>query len=104
MDRIAASLEKREKITHDLKSLINEAENLLKSKDGSEATYQQARAKVESALVAARDSFGRIEDTLLTRSREVAHNTDEYVQHHAWQSVGIGALAGIVIGLLAGRR
>ncbi len=104
MDRIAASLEKREKIMHDLKSLIHEAEDLLKSKNGSEDTYLQARAKVESALVAARDGFGKIEDSLLTRSRDVVHNTDDYVNNHAWKSVGIGALAGVVIGLLARRR
>ncbi len=104
MEINAASLEKREKITHDLKTLIREAEDLLKTKGGSEDAYQQARARVESALHAAREGYGKVEESVLTRSREVARNTDQYVHNHAWQSVGIGALAGLVIGLLAARR
>ena len=104
MESAAASLEKREKITNDLKTLIHEAEDLLKTKGGSEDTYHQARARVESALGAAREGFGKVEESVLARSRDVARSTDEYVHSHAWQSVGIGALAGLVIGLLAGRR
>lgn len=104
MEKNAASLEKREKIASDLITLIQEAEDLLKTKSGGEDVYQQTRARVESALHAAREGFGKVEESVLTRSREVARNTDQYVQHHAWQSVGIGALAGLVIGLLAARR
>lgn len=104
MDRIAASLEKREKITNELKALIHEAEGLLKAKDSSDDTMQQARARIESALGNARDSVGRVEESLLVRSRELAQGTNAFVQSHAWESVGIGALAGLVIGLLSGRR
>lgn len=104
MDRAAANIDKREKISHDLKALIQEAEGLLKEKSGSEDSLRQARARIESALGSAREGMGRVEESLLARSRDVAQNTNDYVQSHAWQSVGIGALAGLVIGLLAARR
>jgi ElaB/YqjD/DUF883 family membrane-anchored ribosome-binding protein len=43
-------------------------------------------------------------DEALRRAREVADATDEYVRENPWQSVGIAAGVGLLLGLLLSRR
>ena len=105
MDRTAAALDAREKVTSDLRNVIREAEHLLKNAvDTTDNTGQQARRRTESALRSARANVARAEASLLERTREAASRTDDYVQAHAWQSVAVGALAGLMLGMLASRR
>lgn len=105
MDRTASSTDPREKVTNELKTVIREAEDLLKNADQPHASgLRNARERIENSLHSARNSLGRAEETLLTRTKDAALSTDKYVHNHAWQSVGMGALAGLVMGLLIGRR
>ncbi|MHC9037594.1 ElaB/YgaM/YqjD family protein, partial [Cobetia marina] len=43
-------------------------------------------------------------DRLAASARESADCADRYVHDNPWTSVGIGAAAGVVIGMLLGRR
>jgi len=40
----------------------------------------------------------------LARAKLAAKSTDDYVHTHPWESVGIGAFAGFVLGVLISRR
>jgi ElaB/YqjD/DUF883 family membrane-anchored ribosome-binding protein len=40
----------------------------------------------------------------MRRAREVAQAADEYVRENPWQSVGIAAGIGLVVGMLLARR
>ena len=41
---------------------------------------------------------------ILARAKAAGHATDEFVQEHPWQSIGIAAGLGLVVGLLIARR
>ena len=38
------------------------------------------------------------------KAKAAARATDDYVHDHPWRAVGIGALAGLVVGMLISRR
>jgi ElaB/YqjD/DUF883 family membrane-anchored ribosome-binding protein len=97
--------ESREKITNELKNVIREAEDLLKGDvRQAESVLHNTKEKLEANLSAVRKGLGQAQDKIVQSSREAAEHTDHYVQNHAWKAVGIGALAGLVVGLLVGRR
>ena len=105
----SGSSDSREKITSELKNVIREAEDLLKGNPQgnprlAESTLQSAKDRIEANLNAMRKGLGQAQESILQRSRDAAERTDDYVQNHAWQAVGVGALAGLVLGLLMGRR
>lgn len=95
----------RDQLMSDLKSVIQDAEVWLRH--GSQMTgeeLQAAKAKFERTLSSAKADLIRLEETVVEKTKEAAKATDEYVKENPWKSVGIGAAAGLVIGLLISRR
>ena len=91
----------RDQLMSDLKTVIQDAEAWLRS--GSMLTgddLQAARVKFERTLSGAKAELSRLEE----RTREAAKATDEYVHEHPWKAVGVGAAAGLLIGMLIARR
>jgi ElaB/YqjD/DUF883 family membrane-anchored ribosome-binding protein len=89
----------------DLKTVMSDAEALLKATSSQTGEkIQEVRARAEESLKQARQRLGEIEDEALRRAREVADATDEYVRENPWQSVGIAAGVGLLLGLLLSRR
>jgi len=41
---------------------------------------------------------------IIEKAKSAAKSTDEFVHAHPWKAVGIGALAGLVFGILITRR
>ena len=101
MDTIRPGRWIRDRVIDDLKLMIKDTEDLLRN-TGQQAGegYQAARARLETTLGSAKSGLS----TLSSGSREALDSTDQYVQEHPWQSVGIGALAGLALGLWLGRR
>ncbi|HJU71780.1 MAG TPA: DUF883 family protein [Paucimonas sp.] len=105
MDKMQQISETRDKLTENLKSVIKDAENLLRNTgQQTSESYQSAKARFESTLQSAKGGLDHMEESVIARTREAAQTTDQYVQEHPWKSVGLGALAGLVVGLLAGRK
>ena len=96
--------EHREQLMNDLNLVIRDAEELLKNTEqhGSEG-FQSAKARFEKTLRNAKAEVERIEDLVVTRTREAAKATDVYVKENPWQSAGIAAGVGLLVGLLIGR-
>jgi len=95
----------RDQLMSDLKSVIQDAEVWLRN--GSQMTgeeLQAAKAKFERTLSSAKADLIRLEETVVEKTKEAAKATDQYVHENPWKSVGIGAAAGLVIGLLIARR
>ncbi|NWF56775.1 MAG: DUF883 family protein [Syntrophaceae bacterium] len=95
----------REKLVEDLKAVVNDAEALLK------ATAQQTgekiaevRAKAEQSLKTAKVRIAEEGKEIMEKAKSAAKSTDEFVHAHPWKAVGVGALAGFLIGLLISRR
>jgi ElaB/YqjD/DUF883 family membrane-anchored ribosome-binding protein len=89
----------------DLKTVMNDAEALLRATSSQTGEkIQEVRARAEESLRQAKQRLSTIEDEALRRAREVADATDEYVRGNPWQSVGIAAGVGLLVGLLLARR
>jgi ElaB/YqjD/DUF883 family membrane-anchored ribosome-binding protein len=95
----------RDQLMSDLKSVIQDAEVWLRN--GSQMTgeeLQAAKAKFERTLSSAKADLIRLEETVVEKTKEAAKATDDYVKENPWKSVGIGAAAGLLVGLLIARR
>lgn len=99
----------RDKLLQDFKEVVVDTEQLLKSVSSASGDKAQAlRAGIEESLVASRQKLHELQDAALKSTRAAAKTTDEYVQGHPWQAIGLTALVatvfGIVLGVLLNRR
>ena len=95
----------RDKLLDDLRTVVSDAERWLR--EGSHLTGEEliaAKDKFERTLRIAKDDIIKFEEALVAKTKEAAKATDEYVHENPWKSVGIGAAAGLVVGLLIARR
>ena len=65
-----------------------------------ERAKQKLAERVEAAKVTLTEAGGRIAET----ARQSARATDTYVHEHPWQSVGIGAILGLLVGIAVSRK
>jgi ElaB/YqjD/DUF883 family membrane-anchored ribosome-binding protein len=94
-----------DKLVEDLKVVMRDAEALIKATSAQTGEkIQEVRARAEESLRQARTRLTALEDEALQRAREVADATEEYVRENPWQSVGIAAGVGLLLGLLLSRR
>lgn len=95
----------REQLVADFKVVVADAEALLKltAEHGGEE-LAQVRARAGESLRAARLRLEDAGSALLGKSREAAGMADDYVHEFPWKAMGIAAGAGLMIGLLTGRR
>lgn len=99
------STEGRDKIMSELKSVIKDAEELMKNTEQQAGEgFKLAKAKFESTLRSAKSELLHLEETIVERAKDAMHTTDEYVKDHPWKSVGLGACVGLIVGLLIGRK
>jgi ElaB/YqjD/DUF883 family membrane-anchored ribosome-binding protein len=94
-----------EQLVEDLKVVMRDAEALIKATSAQTGEkIQEVRAKAEESLRQAKDRLIEVEEEALRRAREVAEATEEYVRENPWQSLGIAAGVGLVLGILIARR
>jgi ElaB/YqjD/DUF883 family membrane-anchored ribosome-binding protein len=94
-----------DKLVEDLKTVMQDAEALLKATSTQTGErLQEVRARAEESLRQARVRLTQVEEDALKQAREVADATEEYVRENPWQSVGIAAGVGLLLGLLISRR
>lgn len=101
--------EQSEQLKEDLRQLSETVEELVNAtaKDAS-SEMSDLRARAESRL---KDTRSRLEaqgEKIYTETRDsLSHQADccdRYVHDNPWTSIGIGAAAGVVVGLLLGRK
>jgi len=94
-----------DQLVTDLKTVMQDAEALLKATSTlTGEKIQEVRARAEESLRQAKTRLTEVEEEAMRRAREIAEAADEYVQENPWQSVGIAAGIGLVLGLLIARR
>ena len=95
----------KEKLAEDLRIVIADAEELLRATAGQAGEkFAATRQKVQERIERARAELSDVEDLLTDQGRQAARAADEYVRSNPWQSVGIAAGIGIIIGVLITRR
>jgi ElaB/YqjD/DUF883 family membrane-anchored ribosome-binding protein len=89
----------------EIKNLIADVEDLMaRIADLKDADVVRVRSKVQRAVDATKQSLADGADALRQRAQDVASTADDYVRESPWQAVGIAALVGAVVGILATRR
>ncbi len=99
MTRVANRDAKRRNGESHLGRVIDGAEALVAATaDLGEDKLSDLRTSLEADLEAARAHFKKLEAGLTRR----ATDTDTYVHEKPWQSIGVAAGAGVLIGVLVG--
>ncbi|MDP8983859.1 MAG: DUF883 family protein [Pseudomonadota bacterium] len=89
----------------ELKSLIADVEDLVaRIADLKDVDVARVRNKVIQAVGSAKESLAGGADSLKRQAQRAADTADDYVHDRPWQAVGIAALVGAVVGILATRR
>lgn len=94
-----------EQLVDDLKVVMRDAEALIRATSAQTGEkIQEVRARAEESLRQAKERLADVEEEALRRAREVAEAAEEYVRDNPWQSLGIAAGVGLVLGILIARR
>lgn len=89
----------------EIKSLIADVEDLMaRIADLKDAEVVRVRGKVQRAVDATKQSLADGADAIRQHAQNVAGTADDFVRDSPWQAVGIAALVGAVVGILATRR
>lgn len=104
-DTVTPFKESQARLAQDFKAVVNDVDELLRhaAQSGSQS-YSDARARLEQSLQTARRELASAETAVLDGARQAARSADEYVHRHPWESMGIGAAVGLLIGMLIARR
>jgi ElaB/YqjD/DUF883 family membrane-anchored ribosome-binding protein len=91
--------------TTEIKSLIADVEDLMaRIADLKDADVTRVRNKVQRAVDATKQSLADSADAIRQHAQSAAHTADDFVRESPWQAVGIAALVGAIVGILATRR
>jgi len=89
----------------EIKSLIADVEDLMvRIADLKDADVVRMRGQVRRAVDAAKQSLADSAGTIRRQAQDLAGTADDYVRESPWQAIGIAALVGAVVGILATRR
>ncbi|WP_368541780.1 stress response protein ElaB [Enterobacter soli] len=93
------------RIDDDLALLSDTLEEVLRSSgDPADQKYIELKERAEQALRDVQSRISQASDTYYYRAKRAVYRTDDYVHEKPWQGIGIGAAAGLVLGLLLARR
>ena len=89
----------------EIKSLIADVEDLVaRISDLKDDDVARVRNKVLRAVDTAKASLAESADSMRRQAQRVVTTADDYVHDNPWQAVGLAALVGAVVGILASRR
>jgi len=95
----------QETLVAEFHTLVGDTERLLKhTADIAGVQADELRAKVAANLARAKDILKSSELSLEEQSRAAIQATEEYVNTHPWQAIGVAAGVGFLLGLLTSRR
>ncbi|MGF6591180.1 DUF883 family protein [Pseudomonas sp. 2835] len=89
----------------DFQALVRDTEKLLEhtaTLAGDQA--DDLREQIHDSLLRARETLQLTQESVRERGQAALTATEDYVQSNPWQSIGIAAGVGFLIGLLATRR
>ena len=90
-----------DKLTHDLRAVIGDAEELLKATAGqSGERIEKVRARAEESVRVARERLQAAGEDV----RDAARELNGRVHDNPWTAVGIAAGVGVIAGLILARK
>jgi ElaB/YqjD/DUF883 family membrane-anchored ribosome-binding protein len=104
-DPAIADTEESSGVTHALRRVIDEVEQVLRSAAVSgDEKFQAVRDRLGEQVREMRVQLAELEAAGLQKARAAARATDESVHAHPYAAMAVAGVAGILIGLLAARR
>jgi ElaB/YqjD/DUF883 family membrane-anchored ribosome-binding protein len=95
----------KEKLVADLKTVIADADELLRAAAASTGEKAaELRERATATLKRASEKMQDLQEIAVERGKAAARATDDYVHDHPWRAVGIAAAVGFVLGLMVNRR
>jgi ElaB/YqjD/DUF883 family membrane-anchored ribosome-binding protein len=96
-DAVAAN----EKLTSDLKSVVQDAEELMNATAGQAGEkVSAARSRLAAAIESAKASYQRVQEKTVAAAKA----TDKTIRAHPYESIGIAFGVGLLVGLLLARE
>ncbi|WP_312978294.1 stress response protein ElaB [Atlantibacter sp.] len=93
------------RIDDDLSLLSETLEEVLRSSgDPADQKYIELKARAEQALHDVKARVSNASDNYYFRAKKAVYRADDYVHEQPWKGIGIGAAAGLVLGILLARR
>jgi len=93
--------EANKRLASDLKTVMGDAEDLLKATAGQAGEkVHEVRARLSTALESAKDTCHHLQE----RTVEAAKATDKVIRDHPYESMGVAFGVGLLIGVLVMRR
>jgi len=100
--RAEASLQQ---LMEDLRAVVGDAEALLAATAGTAGErVAEVRRRAGESLDQARQRLSTLEQEIGARARAAAEDVEDYVRDNPWGSIGIALGAGLLVGILIGRR
>jgi ElaB/YqjD/DUF883 family membrane-anchored ribosome-binding protein len=94
-----------EAVNGQISAFLDNVEDLTKAlKDVETPDIARVRAKVKIALAAAKSAMEDTAAQLKDQAQVVGQRTDSFVRDNPWQVIGIAAVIGLAVGILASRR
>jgi ElaB/YqjD/DUF883 family membrane-anchored ribosome-binding protein len=101
---MTSEAERNELIT-DAKSLMNDADEIVKSMaTASGEKLADLGEKLRIKLRGAKEKMADAQYMVADKAKAAARATDDYVHDNPWQAIGIAAGLAFVLGLLVNRR
>jgi len=86
-------------------NFLDSVDDLTKAlKDIDTPDIARVRAKVKMALTAAKSAVADTASQLGSQAKQAGKVTDDFVRDNPWQVIGIAAVVGLAVGVLASRR
>jgi ElaB/YqjD/DUF883 family membrane-anchored ribosome-binding protein len=94
----------REKLISDLRTLVGDAEELLRATTTQAGEkVAAARQRIEQSLIEGKKALADAEQALIDTSKEYADIADDYIRENPWNAIAIAAGVGLLLGLMLRR-
>lgn len=93
-----------QKLAHDIKVLVHDAEDLLKATaHDASTTAVEMRRRLQQTIEDVKPQLATLEAAVSEKATAAVRLTDTYVHEQPWAAVAVSAAMGLVIGLLISR-
>jgi ElaB/YqjD/DUF883 family membrane-anchored ribosome-binding protein len=105
MDNVNNPVITRQQLVADFNSVLSDVEALIRATANQRgAEIAKVRSKAADTVAAMKTRVAGAEVALLSKAKQASKVADDYVRESPWRNLGIAAGAGLLIGLLIGRR